>query len=94
MEYELQCDAFAFEDQYDNSLHAFILTSFSSISPSSNEAPPSVSSFSSLELKPLPNTLKYALLGPIETFSVILTNDLNADQKSQVLDLLRENKEA
>jgi len=33
-----------------------------------------VSSSSSLELKPLFNTLKYAFLGPNETFSMIIAN--------------------
>jgi len=60
MEYELEFSTFAFEKQCDDSLHASILASFSSIPSPSHEALPSVHSSSSLELKPLPNTLKYA----------------------------------
>jgi len=84
---------FAFEDQCDDSLHASILASLSSMPPS-HEAPFSVQSSSSLELKPLPDTLKCAFLGPNETFPVMVTNDLNSVEEIQVLNLLMENKEA
>jgi len=94
MEYEPEYDAFIFEDQCDDSLHASILASPFSIFLSSNEAPPGVPSSSSHELKPLPNTLEYAFLNSNKTFPMLLANDLNLDQKSQVLDFLRENKEA
>ena len=53
-----------------------------------------MSSSFSLDLKPLPNTLKYAFLGPNGIFPGTLANDLNLDEEMQVLDLLRENKEA
>jgi len=33
-------------------------------------------------------------LGPDETFLMIIANDLNLDQETQVLDLLMENQEA
>ena len=39
------------------------------------------------------NTLKYAFLVLDENFSVTIANNLNLDQQTQVLDLLRENKE-
>ena len=93
MEYTPEHDVFAFEDQCDDSLQASVLTSLSSILPSSHEAPPNVLLSSSFELKPLPNTLKYAFLGLNETFCMILANDLNLNQETQVLDLLRKNKE-
>ena len=67
MEYEPEYDAFAFEDQCDDSLHASILASLSSIWPSSHEAPPSVASSSSFDMKPLPKMLKYVFLGLNET---------------------------
>jgi len=94
MEYELQYDVFTFEEQCDDSLHTAILTSLSSIPSPSHEVLPSVPSSSSLELKPFLNMLKYAFLGPNETFSVILANDLNSNQETQVVDLLSESKEA
>ena len=74
MKYELEFDTFAFEEQCDDSLHAFILASLSSLPSPSHEARPSVPSSSSLELKPLPNTIKFAFLGSNEVFPVIITN--------------------
>jgi len=79
MEYEPEFDTFVSEEQCDNSLHASILASLSSIPSPSHVAPPSVPSSSSLKLKPLPDTLKYAFLGLNETFHVIIVNDLNSD---------------
>jgi len=94
MEYEPKFDTFAFEEQRDYSLHSSILASLSSLPSPSHEGPPSVPSSPSLELKPLPNILKYKFLGPNETLSVIIADNLNSDQETQVLDLLRENQEA
>jgi len=47
-----------------------------------------------LELKPLPDCLKYAFLGPNESLPIIIASDLNKDQKTKLIALLRENKEA
>jgi len=47
-----------------------------------------------LELKPLPNSFKYAFLGPDESLPVIITSDLDRDQEDKLIALLRENKEA
>jgi len=74
MKYELEFDTFAFEEQCDDSLHAFILAYLSSLPSPSHEARPSVPSSSSLELKPLPNTIKFAFLGSNEVFPVTITN--------------------
>jgi len=79
MGYESKFDTFASEEQYDDSLYASSLASLSSFPSPSHEALPSVPPSSSLELKPLPNTLKYAFLGPNETFPMIIANDLNLD---------------
>ena len=94
MNYEPEFDTFAFDEQCDDSVHASLLASLTSLPAPSNDHLPSASSSSSLELKPLPSTLKYAFLGPDGTFPVILANDLTLDQEKQVLDLLRENQEA
>jgi len=94
MECEPEFDTFAFDEQCDDSLHASLLASLTSLPLSPNESLPSEPLSSSLELKPLPSTLKYAFLGPDETFSMILANHLTLDQEKQVLDLLRENREA
>ena len=53
-----------------------------------------LSSSSSLELKPSPNTLKYAFFGPNKYFLMIITNYLDLGQEIQVLASLRENREA
>jgi len=94
VDYELEFATFAFDAQCDDSLHASLLASLTSLPTPSNDHLPSAPSSSSLELKPLPSTLKYAFFGPDETFPVILANDLTLDQEKQVLDLLRENQGA
>ena len=60
-------------------MHAFLHPSV--LFPSSHKAPTSVPLSSSVELKPLPNTLKYAFLGLNGTFPMIFANDLNVDQE-------------
>ena len=72
MEYKPEYDTSAFEDQCGNSLHASILTSFNSMSSSYHEALPSMPSSSSLDMKPLPNMLRYVFLGPNEIFPCLL----------------------
>jgi len=47
-----------------------------------------------MELKPLPDNLKYKFLGPAETLHVIIASDLPPAQEEKVLDVLREHKEA
>jgi len=94
MNYEPEFDTFAFDEQCDDSLHAYLVTSLTSLPTPSNDHLPNAPSSSSLELKPLPSTLKYAFFGPDETFRLILANDLTLDREKQVLDLLKENQEA
>jgi len=67
--------------------------SFSLLSP---DPPFSVTHTSdpTLELKPLPNSLKYVFLGSNETFPVIIASDLTENQEEELLKVLRENKEA
>jgi len=47
-----------------------------------------------LELKSLPNSRKYAFLGPDESLPVIIASDLDQDQEDKLIALLRENKKA
>jgi len=47
-----------------------------------------------LKLKPLPDSLKYAFLGPDESLHVIIASDLDWDQDDKLIALRRENKEA
>ena len=49
---------------------------------------------SKLELKILPDTLKYVFLGSNDTLPVIIASDLNADQEDQLIKILKEQKEA
>ena len=46
------------------------------------------------ELKPLPDNLKYKFLGPANALPVIIASDLIDAQEEELLDVLREHKEA
>jgi hypothetical protein len=54
----------------------------------SHESPPK------LELKPLPNKLKYAFLSSNDTLLVIIASDLQKDQEDSLLAVLKKHKEA
>ena len=78
---EPEYDAFEFDDSYSTA--DYLLTAaFESVSPLG------------LELKPLPDSLKYAFLGPNESLPVIIASDLDGDQETKLIALVRENKEA
>ena len=47
-----------------------------------------------LELKPLPDTLKYVFLGESETLPVIISSHLDKDKEEKLLDVLEQHKEA
>jgi hypothetical protein len=55
---------------------------------------PSLESPSKLELKPMPDKLKYAFLGANDTLPVIIASDLQKDQEDNLLEVLKEHKEA
>jgi hypothetical protein len=55
---------------------------------------PSLESPPKLELKPLPDNLKYAFLGSNDTFPVISASDLQKHQEDNMLEVLKEHKEA
>jgi len=74
-------DAFEFDDLYFT-VDCLLTTTSESVSPPA------------LELKPLPNSLKYAFLGPNESLPIIMASDLDGDQEAKLIALLRENKEA
>jgi hypothetical protein len=46
------------------------------------------------ELRPLPNSLKYKFLGPADSLPIIIASDLIDAQEEELLDVLREHKEA
>jgi len=46
-----------------------------------------------LDLKTLPDSLKYAFLGRDESLPMIIASDLNQDKEDKFLNLLRESKE-
>jgi hypothetical protein len=46
------------------------------------------------ELKPLPDNLKYKFLGPTDSLPVIIASNLIDAQEKELLDVLREHKEA
>ena len=55
---------------------------------------PSLESSPKLELKPLPDRLKYAFLGSNDTLLVIIASDLQKDQDDSLLEMLKEHKKA
>ncbi|KAL4281095.1 hypothetical protein GQ457_03G019720 [Hibiscus cannabinus] len=55
---------------------------------------PSLEIAPSLELKPLPSHLKYVYLGANDTFPVIISSQLNANQELSVVNLLKQYKKA
>uniref|UniRef100_A0A2N9I851 Integrase catalytic domain-containing protein n=1 Tax=Fagus sylvatica TaxID=28930 RepID=A0A2N9I851_FAGSY len=68
-----------------NVSRTFFLGVFEKPMPSSEEIP-------QLELKPLPNSFKYAYLGPGETFPVVISAALNEEQEGKLLCVLRDHK--
>lgn len=64
------------------------------LSISSTASLPSIVESPKLELKSLPNTLKYAFLGPSESFPVIIASDLEDAYEQKLLEVLKEHKEA
>jgi hypothetical protein len=55
---------------------------------------PSLESPSKLKLKSLPEKLKYSFLGVNDTLLVIIASDLHKDQEDNLLEVLKEHKEA
>jgi hypothetical protein len=55
---------------------------------------PSLISPPRLELKPLPEKLKYAFLGSNETLPVVIASDLREDRESSLMEVLEEYREA
>lgn len=53
---------------------------------------PSIIEPPKLDLKPLPDTLKYAFLGPNETLTVIIASNLDESQEKKLLEVLEEHK--
>ncbi|XP_031120931.1 uncharacterized protein LOC116024170 [Ipomoea triloba] len=47
-----------------------------------------------LEFKPLPSSLKYAFLGPNNTYPVIIASNLSQEQETKLLDVLKKYKSA
>ena len=62
------------------------------LAPSEKKLIPSSESPPKLEFKLLPNTLEYAFLGQESTLSIIISSFLNDEQKSKLLDVLKEHK--
>ena len=62
--------------------------------PSHNKLLPSVVQAPILELKPLPNHLKYAYLGDDDLLPVIIAKNLTSVQEERLLRVLRDNKTA
>ncbi|CAN6687996.1 unnamed protein product [Malus baccata var. baccata] len=65
-----------------------------SISVSTNKLLPSVTQTPVLELKPLPDHLKYVFLGDNETLPVIVSSSLTAIEEEKLIQVLKEHKTA
>ena len=62
------------------------------ISVDSKILKPSIEEPPQLELKPLPEFLKYVFLGPNNTLPVIISSTLNHEQEAKLLEVLKECK--
>jgi len=82
---ELEYDVFEFDDLCSTA--DCLLTV---VSESMHES----ASALALELKPLPDSLKYAFLGSDESLPITVASDLGRDQEDKLIALVRENKEA
>ncbi|KAL5543363.1 hypothetical protein UlMin_007147 [Ulmus minor] len=58
------------------------------------ESTHSLSESPQLDLKPLPETLKYAFLGPSETLHVIIASDLDNEHEDKLIDVLKDHGKA
>ncbi|KAL5543353.1 hypothetical protein UlMin_007137 [Ulmus minor] len=58
------------------------------------ESTHSLSESPQLDLKPSPETLKYAFLGPSETLPIIIASDLDNEQEDKLIDVLKDHREA
>jgi hypothetical protein len=67
---------------------------FKELHKSENKALPSSVAIPKLELKQLPNGLKYAFLESGDTFPVVISSILNMDQEGKLVELLRKHKTA
>jgi hypothetical protein len=67
---------------------------FEELPKSENKALPFSVAISKLELKQLPNGLKYAFLESGDTFPVVISSILNMDQEGKLVELLRKHKTA
>ncbi len=67
---------------------------FERLSPREVKIVPSHEQAPKLELKPLPKELKYAFLGPEDTFPVIISSGLDHTQERKLIDVLKNHKGA
>eukprot|EP00268_Persea_americana_P007095 TRINITY_DN12609_c0_g1_i10.p1 TRINITY_DN12609_c0_g1~~TRINITY_DN12609_c0_g1_i10.p1 ORF type:complete len:354 (-),score=46.75 TRINITY_DN12609_c0_g1_i10:2790-3851(-) len=64
------------------------------LTPSASPPVPSIVEPPKLELKPLPDTLKYVFLGQLETLPMIIASDSDPVQEEKLVKILDEHKEA
>ncbi|CAL2240576.1 unnamed protein product [Prunus armeniaca] len=67
---------------------------FEPIPLSTNKLVPSIVKAPQVELKPLPENLKYAYLGDKKTLPVIIASNLSASEEDKLIQVLREHKTA
>ena len=92
-------------DEYTNEVNALLeppkfstippwTVKFESLPTQSSPLVPSLEAPPNLELKPLPDKLKYSFLGSNDTLPVIIASTLTSDQEQKLMNVLREHKEA
>ena len=64
------------------------------LNPSNPPPLPSSESPPQLDIKPLPENMKYAFIGPSKTLPVIIASDLSSPQEDALLNVLKEHREA
>ena len=62
--------------------------------PHNHSEPPDAADNPILELKPLPDHLKYIILGSNQTVPVIINSKLTPDQESQLIAILQQHRRA
>ncbi|CAL8993315.1 unnamed protein product [Prunus brigantina] len=81
------------EDLYESEFQE-VMAALEPLGPSSTRLDPSVITPPKLELKPLPNHLKYTYLGANETLPVIIAAGLTLHEEDSLIEVLKEHKTA
>ncbi|XP_026417583.1 uncharacterized protein LOC113313072 [Papaver somniferum] len=82
------------QDSFPDILSVDPLQALEQFPLSDSESTPFLDEAPKLDLKPFPDSLKYAFLGSSETLPVIIASCLDKEHESKLLEVLKEHKEA